>query len=63
MEDLIRVFEVPELRKLGTRSAIAKWLKSGALEGRKIAGRWFTTPAAVKTFIQGTKPAEARNGR
>ncbi len=59
---MLRAFQVPELKQFGTRSTITRWLTSGALEGRKIAGRWFTTEEAVQAFLKGTKP-EVRNGR
>ena len=56
---LLRAFEVPELKQFGTRSTITRWLTSGALEGRKIAGRWWTTEQAVCEFLKGTSPAQA----
>lgn len=60
---MLRAFQVPELKQFGTRSTITRWLQSGALEGRKIAGRWFVTEKAVKDFLRGTKPEGGSNGR
>lgn len=57
VEKMLRAFQVPELLQYGTRSTITRWLKSGALEGKKVGGRWFVTSRAVEAFLKGDSAA------
>lgn len=61
-DEMIRVYEIAELRKYGNRQTIASWLRSGVLAGRKIGGRWWTTRQAIEAFLKGSQSQEAPNG-
>lgn len=62
-DEMLRVYEIEELRKYGNRQTIASWLRSGVLAGKKVAGRWWTTRGAVDAFLKGTGPTVAGKGR
>jgi hypothetical protein len=48
MDDLTLVEASAHLRR--NRELVRQWLKSGRLGGRKRAGRWFVSYAALRSF-------------